>query len=498
MAVERRVMSYQFAHLETYSRKPNKAGVNTKFIFDEVTRRNPEACRHVENPTKPTLVFGMSVEELEALHDKVCAEMKTTNIKGQSRSIRQDQHTLMTVVLSYPGEPEPGTASYEEWERWSLDWLKKKYGDDLKTVVRHDDEANPHLHAYILPGSGKAKDYNPGYVAKRKAEQIAQDAIPPGLQGDEKKEAAKRVVAAGNRAYRSAMREWQDSYFEEVGRKCGLTRIGPARRRLTREQHTMEKDAVKRARQAELLIQEAARRDRLSRDRERRIKQKETILAEEVGEGWFARQAKAKKLAELTAASMMEQARQEGRREGLDSARPAFERVKAISRKRVGGLEEENARLKTQNAALLIETSKPKDHELVLDITEATLRDLVDLRHEKAMETGQPDAFRDLSGTCEQAALFGRRTDRDGIIDHVKSVVMDVRDRAKDAFRRFFGWATERPEDGSPPLAAPAATAPSASGRQAGQGKGGAQLAGQSQGMGVGRLDPNKRTPSPF
>lgn len=310
-------LSYQFAHLETYSRKPNKAGVNTRFVFDEVTRRNPEACRHVENATKPTLVYGMSVEELEAMHDKMCAEMKTVNAKGQARSIRQDQHTLMTVVLSYPGEPEPGVASYEEWEKRSVAWLKKRYGDDLKTVVRHDDEANPHLHAYILPGNGKAKDYNPGYVAKRAAEKIAQDAIPSGLSAEERKEAAKGVVKAGNRAYRSAMREWQDSYFEEVGRPCGLTRIGPARRRLTREQHTLEKEQVKRARAAELVIEEAARRDRLSRDRERRIQKKEAILKEEVGDGWFARRAKEKKLAELAADSIVEKARQEGRRKDL-------------------------------------------------------------------------------------------------------------------------------------------------------------------------------------
>jgi hypothetical protein len=480
-------MSYQFAHLETYSRKANKQGVNTRFVFDEVTRRDPEACRHVENPTPPTLVYGMSVEDLEALHDKMCEETKTTNAKGQTRAIRKDQHTLMTVVLSYPGQPEPGIASYDEWKRRSVDWLKKKYGDDLKTVVEHTDEANPHLHAYILPGNARAKDMNPGYVAKRAAEAEAKEA------GKD----AKAAVKDGNRAYRSAMREWQDSFFEEVGRPCGLTRIGPARRRLTREQHTMEKDAVKRARAAELLIEEAARRDRLSRERERRIQQKEAILKEEVGSGWFARQAKAKRLAELTADSIMEKVREEGRQEGFDSAKPSFDRLKKLGTKKISSLEEENARLKTQNAALLIETSKPPDYELSLDIAESTLRDLVDLQHEKALETGESNAYRDLSGTCEKAALFGRRTDRDSIIDHVKGVVMDVRDRAKDAFRRFFGWATERPEDGSPPLAAPAPPAPSAPGRQAGQGRGGARN-GQAEGMGVGLGDPGKKDPRPF
>jgi hypothetical protein len=405
---------------------------------------------------------------LEALHDRMCDETKTTNVKGQTRALRKDQHTLMTVVLSYPGQPEPGVASYQEWEKRSVAWLKKMYGDDLKTVVRHTDEANPHLHAYILPGNARAKDMNPGYVAKRAAEAEAKEA------GKD----AKAAVKDGNRAYRSAMREWQDSFYENVGRPCGLTRIGPARRRLTREAHTLEKEQVKRAREAELRIEEAARRDRLSRDRERRIQKKEAILKEEVGDGWFARRAKAKRLGELTADSIMEKVREEGRQEGFDSAKPSFDRLKKLGTKKISSLEEENTRLKAQNAALIIETSKPKDYELSLDIAESTLRDLVDLRHEKAMEAGQPEAFRDLSGTCEQAALFGRRTDRDGIIDHVKGVVMDVRDRAKDAFRRFFGWA-ERSEDGAPPLAAPAPSGP--------QG-----------GPGGGMNDPGRKAPSPF
>lgn len=434
-------MSYQFGHVETFSRKPNKAGVGVKFVIDEVTRRDPDACRHVENPTKPTLVFGMSAEDLEALHDKMCAEATTTNVKGQTRAIRKDQHTLMTVVLSYPGEPEPGIAPYEEWERRSVDWLKKMYGDDLKTVIRHTDEANPHIHAYILPSNARAKELHPGWTAKRDAEARAKAS---GMD-------AKAALKEGNAAYKSSMREWQDSLFEAVGRPCGLTRIGPARRRLTREAHTIEKEQVKRARAAELVIEEAARRDRLSRDRERRIRQKETILKEEVGGGWFARQAKAKRLAELTADSMMEKVREEGRREGFDSAKPSFDRLKKLGTKKISSLEEENTRLREQNAALIIETSKPKDYELSLDIAESTLRDLVDLRHEKAMETGKPEAFRDLSSSCEQAALFGKRTDRDGIIDHVKGVVSDVKDRARAMFRKYFGWAKPAAEVSKPP-----------------------------------------------
>lgn len=434
-------MSYQFAHLETYARKANKAGVNTKFVFDEVTRRNPEACRHVENPEPPQIVYGMSVDDLEALHDKMCDEAKMTNAKGQTRAIRKDQHTLATVVLSYPGDAEPGVAPYEEWERRAVEWLKKQYGDDLKTVVRHTDEAHPHIHAYILPSNARAKELHPGWLAKRDAEEAAT------ADGADKKSALK----AGNRAYRQSMRAWQDSFYEEVGRPCGLTRIGPKRRRLTREQHTIEKDMVKRARQAELLIEEAGRRDAETRARAEVVSEKEAILAEDVGDGWFSKRAKAKKLAELTAVSEMEKVKEQGRREGLDSAKPAFKKLKSQAQKIVSGLREENGRLKAQNASLLIETSKPAEYELVLDIAESSMTALVDLRHEKAMETGKPEAFRSLSQTCEQAEVLGKTTDRDSLVDHVRDVVLDVKDRARDMFRRFFGWTKPGGEVSNPP-----------------------------------------------
>lgn len=444
-------MSYQFAHLETYARKANKAGVNTKFVFDEVTRRNPEACRHVENPTPPDLVYGMSVDDLEALHDKMCDEAKMTNAKGQTRSIRRDQHTLATVVLSYPGDAEPGVAPYEEWERRAVEWLKKQYGADLKTVVRHTDEAHPHVHAYILPSNARAKEMHPGWLAKRDAEEAAK------AEGVDKKSALK----AGNRAYRQTMRAWQDSFYEEVGRPCGLTRIGPKRRRLTREQHTLEKEAVKRARQAELLIEEAGRLDAETRARAEAVSEKEAVLNEEVGEGWFSKRAKAKKIAELTSLEIMEKAKEKARREGFDSARPAFRKLKSQAQRIVNELREENGRLKEQNASLLIETSKPQEYELVLDIAETSLRDLIDLRHETAMETRRPEAFKSLSETCEQAEIVGKKTDRDGLIDHVKDVVSDVRERAREMFRRFFGWT--KPEGEVPkPSPAPANASPQA------------------------------------
>lgn len=232
-------MSFQFAHIESYSRKPNSRGVNVRYVIAEAMRE-AGACDHVKNPEAPSLVFGMPLDELEALHDEMADRATMTNNKGQTRKIRQDQRTLMTVVLSHPGDDavpthfDDGTpqavASVDEWRERSIAWLRAKYGDDLKTVIEHTDEGHPHLHAYILPSGPQmlARDYHPGEQAKAES-----------MSGDKSIEANRE----GDKAYRLAMREWQNDYYREVGQPCGLARIGPGRRRLSRAEWQAEQQA---------------------------------------------------------------------------------------------------------------------------------------------------------------------------------------------------------------------------------------------------------------
>lgn len=219
-------MSYQFIHMETYSRKPNKQGQSTSFVLDEAMRV-PSASHHVTSPLPPVQLYGMSVPELRELHDRLATEARTTNAKGQTRSIRKDQHTLMTMVISHPG-----VGDVEQWQEDSISWLKERYGSELKTVVRHDDETYPHLHAYVIADDLKAKNLHPGAVAKAEAIAAGQD------------------NKAGDRAYRKAMREWQDDYWQRVGMKNGLARIGPGVRRLTHAQWKAEKAAGEAVRKA--------------------------------------------------------------------------------------------------------------------------------------------------------------------------------------------------------------------------------------------------------
>ena len=220
-------MGFQFVHTETYSRKGSK-GRSTDYVFDEAERS--VQLPHIEVPGEVEVVYGMGVDQVRRLHDVTAAEARCVTQAGQVRKVRNDQHTLVTVVMSHPAlradiDVDPDLAAEVElWERKNVEWLKSVYGDQLVSVLRHTDEPHAHLHAYVIPASPdmRAKALHPGYVAKGEAMQASLD------EGNDVK-AANR---AGDLAFRQAMREYQDSYFEAVAIPCGLTRLGPGRRRL--------------------------------------------------------------------------------------------------------------------------------------------------------------------------------------------------------------------------------------------------------------------------
>ncbi|MGD7428426.1 hypothetical protein ACQCQM_25460, partial [Ralstonia pseudosolanacearum] len=115
-----------------------------------------------------------------------------------------------------------------------------------------------------------ATTLHPGKVAKRRAEAEAKaEGVPP-----------REAVKIGNRALRAAMTDWQNAYYESVGAPEGLTRTGPKRRRLTRQQWRAEKETARAnaaalgradeadARAAELIDQAQAEADQILTDAE--------------------------------------------------------------------------------------------------------------------------------------------------------------------------------------------------------------------------------------
>ncbi|MBD9640892.1 hypothetical protein IB277_31830 [Ensifer sp. ENS07] len=225
-------MAFQFVHLESWSRKADSKGRSSRFVFDEAAR-HPSASLHVQNPKPPTTIYGMDVAKVHAMHDAAVETALTPGPRGKLRRIRQDQKTLHTVVASHPYTVEEvhaeksKLAEVRQWERLTIDWLKKQYGPALKSVIRHVDEKQWHIHAYVVNSRDrelKAIIYHPGVMAKRAVKTAGRR---PGEDG-------KTLNKRADMAYQAAMREWQDSYHEAVAIPCGLTRLGPARRRLTR------------------------------------------------------------------------------------------------------------------------------------------------------------------------------------------------------------------------------------------------------------------------
>lgn len=254
-------MAYQFVHLESWCRKADRQGRSTEFVFDEASRK-PSASLHVQNPKSPTTIYGMHLEQVRTMHDAAAAVAMTPGARGKLRKIAVSQKTLHTVVASHPYTVEQVLADktkqpeVRQWERLTIHWLKRQYGPALKSVIRHIDETHWHVHAYVVNSRDpelRAIGYHPGVVAKRAVKAAGR------RPGEDEKTLNKRA----DMAYQGAMRDWQDSYHEAVAVPCGLTRLGPKRRRLTRAEWHAEQTQAKALKRA---VERAAAVDAKWRD----------------------------------------------------------------------------------------------------------------------------------------------------------------------------------------------------------------------------------------
>ena len=239
----------QFANVQTYSRKANKAGNSIDQIVAEATR-DPEYSLHVEAPEPPRILLG-DPSTFKKDHDKHVADRATRVVMADGserfRAIRQDRHTMLSVVMSYPVPHSAITADEAKaklaaWEDRNMEWLRKKFGTQLRVVLAHDDEEHPHLHAWILPDNPDA-DATLLHVGKLTKKRVEFEAKEAGIEN-------RLAVKMGNVEYKKAMTEWQNEYYEAVGIPEGLTRSGPMRQRLSRDQWKSQKEAAKAAQSA--------------------------------------------------------------------------------------------------------------------------------------------------------------------------------------------------------------------------------------------------------
>ena len=268
-------MAYQFIHVESYSRSSPKKGKNGGHSVASVVNeaiREPNSIPHIDDPKPPVYIYGKPLESLEETCENWAASM--SDAKG--RKLRKDALCLVAGVVSMPEDTTP-----EAWESFRSDavgHLQKKYGDRLQTVIEHTDESHPHLHFYVVPRPGER--FEMIHQGKLAAADVKREG---GLKG------------AQNQAYKSAMRQYQDEFFETVGIKNGLTRIGPGRRRLTREEWKLEQLQVETAAKIIAVAQDSVE---LSKVEAEEIKQKAADGAKEFADKTLIKADKILKAAE--------------------------------------------------------------------------------------------------------------------------------------------------------------------------------------------------------
>lgn len=214
---------HQFIHINSYSlttpKKAKDGGHSVKSIVGEANRV-PGNHPHVPNPLPPVLLYGKPLEVLEQTCESWSASM--TDAKG--RKMRKDALCLVAGVVSAHAEIGDG---WEAFRDESVAWLKRKYGDQLQTVVEHVDEDQPHIHFYVVPKPGQRFDT----IHQGRA---AADAIP-----------SKGTKASREIAYNAAMTRYQDDFSEAVALHHGMARIGPGAPRVTRAEAVKRKEIRK-------------------------------------------------------------------------------------------------------------------------------------------------------------------------------------------------------------------------------------------------------------
>lgn len=242
-------LSYQFHHVEPYGRKGAHQKGSTKRkssmfdIRDEMIRAS-HACAHVTNPQPPNLLFGVP----PSVAFDLAAARAAQAVDKAGRRLRPEALVVLVGVATWPEltvhlqQDAEARDRYLRWRGATVAWLQLQWGDRLVTVVEHMDELRPHVHYIVVPEVEPDNRLRIASVhAGHSASTNCQDA------GGTPREQSK--------AYRQAMKAFQDCYYEGVAVRFGLTRIGPRLQRLTRDEWKERK------RQAEILAREHARLD---------------------------------------------------------------------------------------------------------------------------------------------------------------------------------------------------------------------------------------------
>ncbi|EOU1321984.1 hypothetical protein ACNSVV_004917 [Enterobacter hormaechei] len=212
-------MKSQFMHVELYSREEpakktinkskninHKSDVRTTTVGGVLSemKREEGFTSHLESIHAPQVLYG-SISDLERSIERYEAEFKTTDKNGKEKKLRKDACILLAGVVSLDRADEE---IWDEYKTKAIEYLKNKYGENLKCVVEHTDETNPHFHFYVV--GNKDQDLNLLHDGKLAVSKLAKE--------DKKK--------LHQTAYTEAMIKFQDDFYTKVSNKFGLSRTG--------------------------------------------------------------------------------------------------------------------------------------------------------------------------------------------------------------------------------------------------------------------------------
>ena len=170
--------------------------------------REPDACPHVEQPQPPQVLHGCTPAEAA----KLAHDWADGSKDAKGRKLRADGLALAAGVVSLPAEQR------QDWPRFreaTVAWLREQYGERLRSVVEHTDEAHPHLHFYAVPLPERFECF----TQEGRPHQKRPAKGPRGR--------TERRIQAGH----GGVAGWLS---RAVAAHFGLTRRGPGKRRLTR------------------------------------------------------------------------------------------------------------------------------------------------------------------------------------------------------------------------------------------------------------------------
>lgn len=245
---------YQYIHAEVYARRASTNPKNkTEYCIDDIigeALRDDGHCPQVAVPEAPRYLLG-SEASTRAILERVKENAAKYRDK-MGRKMRADAPVLLAGVASFPRDIEQKDPElYKKWESLTVEFLKKEYGDNLRSIVMHNDEAKPHLHFYVYSDTQvNAKELHYGH--KKRA------------------------------GYIDGAKAFQDSYFEKVAIHCGMARIGPKKQRLTRaEWKAQQEHAMKIAAAESAVLDSAATKEKEAHKRLQAVQEHAELLAKE-------------------------------------------------------------------------------------------------------------------------------------------------------------------------------------------------------------------------